>query len=416
MGRRFVFWFVGGAVVLSALISISGAVVATGAVTVESSYQLVQHPTGGVVKSILVGSGDYVREGQRLLELEPTQAKADVGVLASRVADLAIQKARLVAERDDVAEFELPADLDSGQPAIKQAFAAQQALFRARRRTRLGEASVLDQRTRQLEGELRSLRAQRNARQRERAINADELATVLPLFERGYVSRQRLAPLQREQARLEGDIGRLDAEISKIESASAETDLRKQQAEKEFLNSVTSDLSRVTASLEQASLERDKLADILARTTITAPRSGFVHDLSARTVGGVIQPGAAIAQIIPDGDTLIIEAQVPANEIDRLYAGQPAHVTFPAFNARTTPRLEGKLATISPAELRDERGRATYKARIRIPPTELARIGSEHRLIPGMPADVFIETSSRSILSYVLKPLSDAMGRAFRER
>ncbi|MEL7049237.1 MAG: HlyD family type I secretion periplasmic adaptor subunit, partial [Pseudomonadota bacterium] len=261
-----------------------------------------------------------------------------------------------------------------------------------------------------------SLQVQLKARRRERAITEEELTTVIPLFERGYVSRQRLAPLQRDAARLDGDIGRLGAEVSKIESSLSETELRKQQAEKQFLNEVVTELSRVNASLEEQRLQLDQLTDTLKRTTIVAPKAGYVHDLKTSTIGGVIQPGNAIAQIIPDGDTLIVEARVAARQIDRVHTGQTAFVTFPAFNARTTPRLEGTLTRVSPAEIVDRDGRASYTARIRIPPEELARIGEGHKLIPGMPADVFIETTSRSILSYVLKPLTDAMGQAFRER
>lgn len=415
-GRRMVYGFVGGTILLSAIVSISGAVVAPGTVTVESSYQTIQHPGGGVVRAILVKNGDHVSAGQPLLELEQTNAQADLNVVNGRVADLSVQAARLMAERNGDETFTLPKGLTGAGDTVSDVFEAQHALFAARRKTRLGEQRVLDQRLRQLEGETRSLRVQRDARIRERRINADELKTVLPLYERGYVSRQRLAPLQRESARLDGDIGRLDAELGKIESSIAETELRKQQAEKQFLNDVVAELSRVNAQLAEQRQQHDKVADALKRTIITAPRSGYVHGLAAATIGGVIQPGRAIAQVIPDDDTFIVEAEVAARQIDRVHQGQTVYVTFPAFNARTTPRLSGQLERLSPAENRDDRGRATYTARVRIPPNELARIGKGHRLIPGMPAEVFIETSARSILSYVLKPLTDAMGHAFRER
>ncbi|MEO1206166.1 MAG: HlyD family type I secretion periplasmic adaptor subunit [Pseudomonadota bacterium] len=415
-GRRVVLGVVAGAVILSTVLSISGAVVATGSVTVESSYQQVQHPTGGVVSQILVKNGDFVRADQPLLRLDETRAEADLGVVSSRAENLTVQSARLIAERDSLETFRLPKTLDASKDNVQQVFEAQQALFRARRKTRLGEQSVLDQRLRQLEGEIRSLKSQRDARRRERDITRKELSTVLPLFDRGYVSRQRVAPLQRDAARLDGDLGRLEAELGKMESAIAETELRKQQAEKQFLNEVVTELSRVSGALEEQRLELDKLRDTLKRTTIVAPKAGFVHDLQANTIGGVIQPGRPIAQIIPDGDTLIVEAKVAARQIDRVHTGQVAFVTFPAFNARTTPRLEGTLTRLSPAEIVDQQGRATYTARIRIPPAELLRIGRGHRLIPGMPAEVFIETTSRSILSYILKPLTDAMGQAFRER
>lgn len=415
-GRRIVLFVVGGALLVSAIVTVSGAVVATGSVTVESNYQVVQHPTGGVVREILVRNGDRVAAGQTLIRLDPTRARADFQAISNRVADLTIQAQRLIAERDGHGSFRIPTGLDATDPAVQQAFEAQQALFQARRTARLGEQAVLDQKLRQLDSEIRSLKVQHTSRRRERAINGDELDAVLPLFERGYVSRQRIAPLQREAARLDGEIGRIDAQISKMQSGLAEARLRKAQADKQFMNEVVNTLSRVQAALQEERQKRDKVADTLKRIDIAAPRAGFVHDLTVKTIGGVIEPAKPIAQVIPIDDTLIVEAQIAANEIDRVRPGQTAQVLFPAFNARTTPRVDGELVRLSPAELVDREGRATYTARIRIPPDEILKIGAQHKLVPGMPAQVFIETQSRSILSFILKPLSDAMGTAFRER
>jgi len=416
VGMRTVLWLVGGLLLFSMLVSISGAVVATGIVTVETKYQSVQHLDGGIVKQILVKNGQHVRAGQTLVVLEETNAKADISAIRTRIADLSIQEARLEAERDGLNEMTLPRGLDRKQPDIANAIKAQEALFKARRKTRLGEQSVLVQRIRQLEGEIRSLKAQRTARQKEREINAAELETILPLFERGYVSQQRLSPLRREEARLDGELGRLDAEMGKTQSALAESELRRAQAEKQLLSDVIEELGRVQANLAEQRQAEKKLAGVLSRTAIKAPRSGRVHGLSVHTIGAVVGPATQIAQIIPDGDRLIVQAELPPREIDRVRPGLAASILFPAFNARTTPRLTGSVVKVSPAETRDEQGRTFYTATIDITPDELAKIGTGHALIPGMPAEVFIETSSRSILSYILKPLTDTMMRSFRER
>ena len=407
---------VAGLTLFAAFVSISGAVVATGTVTVESKYQSVQHLDGGIVARIDVKNGERVRKGQTLVVLDQTAAQANLIAIDGRVGDLVLQQARLEAERDGLEEMQLPDGLDLAQTAIANAIKAQNALFQARRRARSGELAVLDQRVSQLTSEVQSLKAQRAARGKELAINTKELETVMPLFERGFVSLPRLSPLQREQARLEGEIGRLDAEVGKAKSGLAETELRKAQADKQYIREVVDELGKVEAALAEQRQAQAKIADVMSRIEIKAPRAGHVHGLEVHTVGGVIRPAMQIAQIIPEGERMMVEAQLPVREIDRVRPGQHAQVMFPAFNARTTPRLDGSVVKVSPAETRDERGRTFYTAVIDIPAQEMAKIGRGHALIPGMPAEVFIETSSRSILSYILKPLTDSMMQAFRER
>lgn len=153
----------------------------------------------------------------------------------------------------------------------------------------------------------------------------------------------------------------------------------------------------------------------MARTDIRSPHDGRVHALAIHTIGGVIQPGAAIMQIIPDNEALVIDAQFQPQAIDKVYEGQVAAVRFPAFNAKSTPRLEGKISKVSPAQVVDQQGKIFFTAQIRITPQELLRLGSGHTLLPGMPAEVYIETQDRSMLSYIMKPLTDAMFGAFRE-
>ncbi len=414
-GNRVVVWLFGGILVFSALVSIAGAVVATGTVTVESSYQAVQHRDGGIVKRILVSNGDRVKAGDVLLELDGTTTKATRDVVAARVNDLEIQEARLAAERDRKDTFELPPGTDTSNKDRQKIIAAQRALFKARQAAVRGEVSVLTQRLGQMQRGIAGLTAQLDARKKEHAINADEFATVMPLFEKGYVSQQRLAPLKREAARLEGERGRLTAEIAKMEGGISETELRIAQAEKEFTQQVVDEMQRVQASLAEQRETFKAQADTLDRIQIRAPQSGIVHALVANTEGGVITPASTIAQIIPEGDKLQVEARIEPRDIDKVRPGLPAVINFPAFNARTTPRLDGSVIKVSAAELMSENGTPYFTAQIEISANELAKIGKGHRLLPGMPAEVFIETSSRSILSYFLRPLTDAMSRSMRE-
>jgi HlyD family secretion protein len=414
-GMRVVIWLFGGLLLFSALVSISGAVVTAGTVNVEGNYQTVQHLDGGIVEKILVKNGDMVEAGDLLVKLDATQTRASLDVTRARLAELLIQRARLEAERDDKDSYELPAAARSANKETDRIAAAQKSLFDARRAAHKGERSVLKQRIDQLKGERAGLEAQAVAVKKQREINKRELASVMPLFEKGFVNQQRIAPLQREHARLEGEEGRVAAEIAKNASTLAETELRVAQVDKDYVQEVTDELRKVLAGLAEQEETLKAQADKVQRTEIRAPRSGHVHALSVHTEGGVITAASPILQIIPDGGKLVVDSQLPTQEIDKVRKGQKAIVLFPAFNARETPRIEGHVTKVSPAEVADKDGRRYYTVQTEISATELAKLGKGHQLVPGMPAEVYIETTPRTILSYFLKPLTDAMSRALRE-
>ena len=414
-GNRTVFGLLGGLIVFMSLVSISGAVVATGSVGVEGNYQTVQHLDGGIVAKILVKNGDRVTAGQPLVQMDPTQAQGNLAVVEGRVHDLKTQEARLQAESVDAERFETPEGVNTSDPADAKIIATQQALFAARRTSHLGQLAVLTQRLQQMNGEIAGNQAQSKSMRRQSEIANAELTSVSPLLERGYVNQQRVTTLQRESARLEGEIGRLEAEQSKIQSVVSETSLRIAQATKDHLSEVAEELRKVQSSLaEQSEIQRG-LADKVARAEIKSPHAGRVHAIAIHTQGGVVAPGGTILQIIPEGEKLLVDAQLPPVSIDKVHEGQRAAIRFPAFNAKSTPRLEGKVIKVSPAQITDQQGRAYFTAQIEVSAEEIVRIGKGHELLPGMPAEVYIETGDRSMLSYLIKPLADAMFGAFRE-
>lgn len=414
-GYHVCIWMIGGLLAWSALVSIAGAVVATGTVIVESNTKTVQHLDGGIVSKILVRNGDRVAKNDVLVLLDATAIRASHAVAASRVNDLVIQEARLEAERDGLATFAMPPLATPADASVARLETAQRELFNARKAARDGERAVLSERLTQAANERIGLTSQRTARGKEREINARELASVMPLYEKGYVNQQRIGPLQREQARLDGEIGRIDAELSRMTAATAEADLRLKQSAKAFNEMVVDELRKVKSALAEARETLTSQADKLARTEIRAPRAGLVHALAVHTEGGVITPASPILQIVPEDEKLVVEATVAPQDIDKVRTGQSAGVRFPAFNAHTTPRLAGTVTRISPAQITDKDGRSHYTASVEISTAELAKIGTGHELRPGMPAEVQIETVSRSILSYFLKPFSDALARTFRE-
>lgn len=403
---------------LFSLVSISGAVVATGVVNVESNYKTVQHLDGGIVAKILVKNGDLVREGDILLRLDETAVKASHQVAVARANDLLVQQARLEAERDRKDGFVLPPSVAKfkNDPALDKLVATQRALFNARIASHKGEQSVLVQRRSQLADELKGAERTLVARGKEAEINARELAAVGPLYEKGYASQQRYLPIQRDAARLEGEIGRLTAEVSKAKAGFAEAELKLAQSEKEFTQGVVDELRKVQSQLAEVVEQRAALEDKLARTIVRAPRAGRVHALAVHTEGGVVAPGNAIMQVVPEGERLIVDAQVPPQDIDKVRAGGPAQVRFPAFNAKTTPNLTASVLSVTPAQLTDQQGKSYFLAQVVLAEGEIDKLPAGHALVPGMPAEVYIETGARSILSYFVKPLADVMSRAFRER
>ena len=204
-------------------------------------------------------------------------------------------------------------------------------------------------------------------------------------------------------------------EVVRTEGGLAEARLTRAQNDKTFTEKVVDELQKTKAALRELEENRVKLEQKLDRATIRAPVAGLVHALQIHTVGGVVQPAKPIVTIIPDGEQLVVEAQVRPDQIDKVKQGSTAGIRFPAFNARTTPRLHGTVTIVSPAQIMGEQGKAYFTAMIEIPASELRKINARHRLLPGMPAEVYIETGSRSMLSYILKPLIDAMMPAFRE-
>lgn len=417
-GILLVVGLVGGLFLWSVLASISGAVVASGTVTVETNYKAVQHLDGGIVAKILVRNGDRVQEGDALLRLDPTVIQANLSITVARIQDFLVQQARLEAERDRRDSYVLPDEISATRvnPTLEKIIVTQMALFEARRKSRLGEQAVLSERLQQGQAELAGLTASHNARRIELAVNTKELKAVQPLFDQGFASQQRLGPLQRESARLEGEVGRLRSDMARSGSSIAETKLRMAQAEKEFTQQVVDELRKVQASLAELHETRLAQEDKLRRIDVRAPRPGRVHGMTIFTEGGVVPPGGVLMQIIPENEKLIVEAQLSPQDMDKVRKDSTAFIRFPAFNARVTPKLDGRVSFVSPAQIVDQQGRSYFTAQVEVSATELGKLGAGHELVPGMPAEVYIETGARSMWSYLVKPLTDSIFRSFRER
>ncbi|SUA99216.1 Type I secretion system membrane fusion protein PrsE [Pannonibacter phragmitetus] len=408
----------GGLGVGMAFATISGAVVASGTVVVETNVKQVQHREGGIVREIYVRNGDHVEAGQQLVRLDDTVTKANLAVVSTQLLDLYAQEARLLAERDgaETITFSTRASAIGGREEIKLTQEGQINLLNARRASLGGRKDQLAEQITQFERQIDGLDAQQIAKEAEIALIDTELADLTGLLEKGLVSKPRVIALRRERTRLEGERGELISRIAQVREGISERRIQILQLDDEMQASVLEQLQDVR--LRIAGLEEQKIAaeDELQRIVLLAPQSGFVHQLAVHTIGGVIAPGEVIMLIVPQEDLLVIEAQVQPKDISQITAGQTARIKFPSFDQRTTPDLTASVQTISADLQRDDvTGHAFYAVRLAIPDSDLTKLDGK-RLVPGMPAETFVETGDRTILSYLMKPLYDQISHAMRER
>lgn len=418
---------VGGLVVLAvtfggfgtwaAVAELSSAVVSQGTVKVLSNRKKIQHLEGGIVREILVRNGDTVKEGDVLLRLDRTQAAARADIINGRYYTERAAIARLEAERDNAEEITFPAELAEkrGDAAMDEVLEGQEKLFEARRATLQGELGLLEERVGQLEEEIRGLRAEVGSRSRQISLIEKELEGLRELHAKGYAPRTRLLALEREEARLRGERGAQKARIARAKRLIGETRMKILQTQQAYREKVITELREHQSQVMDLQ-ERKHAADIwLTRTDIRATATGAIVGMNVHAMGQVLQPGETILEIVPSDDMLIVEATVRPVDRDDVLVGLPAEVAFTGFSRRITPKLNGEVVYISADSMVDEKtGAAFFVARVAVSDEEVKRLG-EHKLQPGMPANVFIKTGARTPLNYLLKPLTESLSYAWRE-
>lgn len=410
------FFVVGG--VWSATAPLSGAVIASGVVSPESSRQTVQHLEGGIIREFRVREGQQVQAGDILVILEGVRAKAEAGARMSRFRALLATEARLRAEHagKSAVEFTHPALADRANPEVRDAIQAQRNQFRGRRESAASRVAILRQRIVQLKTQIVGFQRQLQGTKKQREHIAEEVADAKTLFAKGLQRKSRMLQLQREQAKLVGAEGELGARIARTRQAVGETGLQVINLEIERREEIDTQLSELIGKRAELEKEMRVSFDRLRRTEIRSPIAGTVIDLRYKTPGGVIRAGEPILDLVPLAAELVIEARVRPRDIDDVYAGQNAYLLFPSFAQRNLKRIEGRLQSISPDALEDARtGERYYSARVTVDRAYLKKIAPEIQLSPGMPAEVYIATRERTVLEYLLQPFLQTLERAFRE-
>jgi HlyD family secretion protein len=401
-----------------ALMPLAGAVVVPGNLVVQSNVKTIQHPTGGVVAEVPVHNGSRVNIGDLLLRLDATQAQASLQMVSKQLDESRARIARLIAERDGLPLPEIPAEMAArlNESAVKNLLASEETQFKARANARYSQKDLLQSRVAQLGEEIAGLDSQVESKGKQLELIAGELTGVQDLYDKRLVPLTRLTTLQRETARIEGERGQLISAIAETKAKVGEAQLQIVKLDQDFRTDVVKELGETQG--KAAELEQRGVAarDIIDRIELRAPTSGIIHQLAAHTIGGVIRAGDAIMEVVPDSDDLQIEARLQPNDIDQVQVGQKALIRFSAFNQRVTPQLVGLVSYVSADVSHDQQSNAAYfTVRMTLPDEERRRLAGL-QLVSGMPAEVFMQTGSRTMMSYLLKPLTDQFNRAFVER
>lgn len=400
--------------VWAAIAPLDGAAHAQGTVNVRSYSQVVQHLEGGIISEIYAKNGDVVSAGEPLIVIDNTQSLAQLGIVNGQYNAAKTREARLIAERDKLSEVVYPASLDKSNANVKAEIDAQNSIFEAQRDSLSGSIEVLEQRIEQLEARKRGQTNLKATKDELATSFADELSDVRELLTQGFADKNRLRELERNVASLKGDASELETNISSTEIEIGETRLQIIQTEREFQNKVVAELGETQTTLKDLNERKNALQDIVNRTIVRAPVDGIVNGMQFHTVRGVVQPGTPIASIVPQGDELIVDAQVSLIDIDRVTIGMDATIRFSTFGS-AVPTITGNVINLSADRVVDEQsGMSYYLARVAVTPEGKEDLG-DLILLPGMPAEVFINTGSRTFLQYLFKPFSNALARSFIE-
>jgi HlyD family secretion protein len=402
----------------SAVSNINGAVIAPAVVTVESFTKKVQHRDGGIVKAIRVVDGDTVKEGQELILLDDTDTRSELAIVEGLLLEFLTKRARLEAQRDDAAAIEFPPEIlaRKDEPEVARIIAGQEKLFTSRQASINGKREQLAQQIAQLDEQIIGLKAQKDSKEKQIGFILDELKGLRKLLKDGLVPQSRVLAMEREMSRLQGELGQFAAEIASALGKIGEIKIQTIQIGEEDRSQVLTELRDAESRIAELKERQISASSKMGRTSIKAPLNGTVYQSTAHTIGGVIAPGEVIMLIVPEGDKLVLQAQVSPADIDSVREGQIAVVRFSSIKDRMSPELDGKVAHVAAdTSQRDANQPPYYAVRVELVAEHLGRLG-KHKLRPGMPAEAFIRTDERTVLSYFLKPLLDQLAHTFREQ
>jgi len=410
--------FVVGLTLFSAIAKIDSAIMAPATVRVEDNRKTVRHREGGTVKEILVKEGQHVRQNQVLLVFDEVQPKASTDVLQNQYDSLLAQSTRFQAEVSGQTTLVLPQELTSRatDPRVAGIIRDQELLFSSRLQSFETQSAVLGQKLQQLETQIGGVQVQIESVNEQTRLIKEELAGFQTLYEKGYAPKTRILAYQRTLADLGGRKGSLVAEMTRLREQMGETRLQIANLKDQRVSQAAEGLRQMQTGLAEVMPKLTAATQTLRAATVRSPADGYVLDLTQFTVGGVVAPGERLMSVVPADAPLIVTARIRPQDIDVVKTGMDARVRLSAFNARRTPPVDATVINVSADQLVDEKtGEGYFRADLKIPPQELTKLPKGDKLSPGMPAEAFIVTGNRSILSYIVSPLTDTIRDALRE-
>jgi len=402
----------------SVLAPIDGSSHAAGIVTVKSFKKPVQHLEGGIIKEVKVHDGDRVKAGDVIVVLDDTQAKSQLGSLTAQLKARLAQEARLIAERDNKNSVTYPPELSRDDPLARTEIDAQDHVFKTRISALTGEIQVYQQRVDELQSRIGGQEDLRNSKSDLLKMLQDEIKDYQALLKEGFADKTHLRDLERSQAMTSGEAADLTSAIAASKIQIGEAKLQVLQLQNKNQTEVAAQLSDVQTQIKDLRERITALADAVERSQVRSPDNGVINNLKVHTPGTVIPAGVILAEVVPQSDELIVEAKVTPLDIDIVKVGQMAKIHMSALNSRKVPNLEGKVISLSADAITEQGANGAsasyYLARIELTPESLQNLNGEV-LVPGMPAEVFITTGSRTLLKYIMRPLTDSMARSLRE-
>jgi len=383
----------------------------SGTVAAESNRKAVQHQAGGTIQEILVKDGDVVKAGQVLVRMNAVNAQAGLDMTEAQYLSARATEARLVAERDGLKSIRFPEELTKrgSDPKVAEMMTLQTQLLASRRASLQNELGGVDENIAGLKVQIQGLQESRDSKKAQVAILKEQLEGMRDLAREGYVARNRLLDLERTYAQLQGAISEDIGNIGRAQRQVMELTLRKAQRTQDYQKEVRTTLAEAQKEAEAQGARRSTQLLELANVDVKAPVSGTVVGLAVFTNGGVVPAGFKMMDIVPSGDPLIVDGQLPVNLVDKVHEGLPTELIFSAFNANRTPHIPGVVETVSADRAVDERtGAAFYRVRVKVSPKGEKMI-AQHKMDirPGMPVELFVKTGERTMMSYLLKPVFD---------
>jgi len=383
----------------------------SGTVAKEFNRKAIQHLTGGTVEDILVKEGDVVKKGQTLVRMNAVQVNAQAQISYVQYITARAAEARLIAERDGKSAPAFPAALlpYKNDPQVQQNIALQNALFNSRVMGLQNELGALDQEVAGLQAQISGTENSRDSKKQQLLIIKEQLDNLRSLAGEGYVPRSKLLEMERNYVQMQGALAEDIGSIGHSQRQIAELGLKKAQRKDEYQKEVRSLLSDSTR--EADGLENRMKADTyaVANSDVKSPVDGIVMGMNVFTRGGVVSPGFRMMDVVPTDDALVVEGRLPVNLVDRVHVGLKTELIFSAFNANTTPHIPGVITDVSADRLLDEHNGAPYYSVLAKVTPEGLKMFRDKKLDvrPGMPVELFVKTGSRSMMSYLLKPVFD---------